>query len=131
MVGTKEEAEDAMQDMFLKLYRNIGQFRFKSKISSYMISILINSCYDILKKRSLKAESLENNDFGFEKENDWQLTLESAIADLPLKMKECFILFAIEGFKQREIAQMLNIQEGTVKAHISQAKVKLRKLIEV
>lgn len=60
---------------------------------------------------------------------DLKMQLEEAIQFLPLRMRECFVLFAVEGFKQDEIAEMLSISIGAVKAHIFKAKQKLKILL--
>jgi RNA polymerase sigma-70 factor, ECF subfamily len=130
LLGKKEDAEDALQNTFSKLYKNIGQFRFQSKFSSYLVRILINGCYDIIEKRKHDFEPLENFELGQANQTDLKLSLEKAIACLPLKMRESFILFAVEGFKQSEIAEVLEISEGTVKAHIFQARAKLKELLQ-
>ena len=60
---------------------------------------------------------------------DLRLELEEAIAALPERMRACFVLFAVEELKQSEIAEILDLKLGTVKAHIFQAKVQLRALL--
>ena len=129
MLGSKEDAEDAVQNTFVKLHRHIGQFRFESKFSSYLVSILINVCHDLNKKNNTLLQLYDESDVGQENYTEWGLTLEKAIQMLPVKMRECFVLYAIEGFKQKEIADMLNLSEGTVKAHVFQAKARLREII--
>jgi len=129
MLGIKEDAEDAMQNCFSKLYRNIGQFKGQAKFSSYLVRILMNCCYDILAKRK-KSDLNTDEHVTLDEHNELSLSLEKAIAMLPLKMRECFILFAVEGFKQVEIAEMMEISEGAVKAQVFQAKKKLRKILK-
>jgi RNA polymerase sigma-70 factor (ECF subfamily) len=63
-----------------------------------------------------------------ELDTSWQFA--EAIANLPQRMRECFVLFAVEDRKQAEIAELLGLSEGTVKAHVFQAKEKLRKLFK-
>lgn len=128
MLGKKEDAEDALQNCFIRLYRSSGQFKYESKFSSYLVRILINCCYDVLSKRK-NVYDIQTEESPNRPDNDWSLTLESAIQMLPLKMRECFILFAVEGFKQQEIAEMMEISEGAVKAHVFQAKKKLRQIL--
>ena len=130
MLGRREDAEDAMQNTFVKLQRHIGQFQFKAKFSTYLVRILINACHDINQQRNGLLQIYDNLEITHESHSDWNLTLEKAIRMLPLKMRECFILYAVEGFKQKEIAEMLETSEGTVKAHIFQAKAKLRETLQ-
>jgi RNA polymerase sigma-70 factor, ECF subfamily len=131
MLGSKEDAEDALQMMFIKLYQNIQHFRGESKLSTYVYRILLHTCYDLRKTVKIQAgQPLQEKDLFYKPQNELQLQLEEAIQQLPDKMKECFILFAVEGFKQFEIAEILKISVGTVKAHIFQAKERLRDLLK-
>ena len=57
------------------------------------------------------------------------IALQEAIDELPPKMKACFVLFAVEGFKQREIADILHMKEGTIKAQVFEAKGRLREIL--
>jgi RNA polymerase sigma-70 factor (ECF subfamily) len=129
MLAVKEDAEDAMQNCFTKLYRNVGQFKGKAKFSSYLVKILMNCCYDILSRRKRSFDTVEDP-LALDVQNEWSLSIEKALGLLPLKMRECFILFAVEGFKQGEIAEMMDITEGAVKAHVFQAKKKLRDILK-
>lgn len=129
MLGSHEDAEDAMQVTFLKLYRGISGFKFKAKFSSYLMSILIRVCYDSLNKRKQGAAELNENITSFKPVNDLAMDLEKAILLLPLRMRECFILFAVQGYDQSAIADILKISIGSVKAHIFQAKQKLRRIL--
>jgi len=127
LLGQQQEAEDAVQETFLKLYRRIHNYNCGSKFSTYFFRILINSCYDKLRKRNPEISS-DFDQAGLSRHSSSELrySLAEAIAALPDQMRACFVLSAIEGFKQEEIAQVLEINVGTVKATIHRAKAKLR-----
>lgn len=128
VTGNLQDAEDAVQTTFLKLYRSIGGFRFGSKFSTYLFRILLNNCFDMLKqKHRTDMELLDNASPSHQPEPVLTVQLEKAIDGLPQRMRACFVLFAVEGFSQKEIADILVLSVGTVKANIFQAKVKLRK----
>lgn len=129
MLGSKEDSEDAMQLTFIKLYHSIQKFRGEAKLSTYIFRILFNVCYDLRRKKR-KTTDINYQEPVFRPQNELELHLDEAIRALPEKMRACFILFAIEGFRQNEIADMLNVTIGTVKAHIFQAKDKLKKSLE-
>ena len=130
MLGRREDAEDAVQAAFVKLYRSIGRFRFDARFSTYLMRILIHACYDIAEVRKKhRMQRLEIPESVRHSSDDLRLELEEAIGRLPGRMRECFVLFAVEGFPQKEIARMLDLSVGTVKAHIFQAKGKLRTLL--
>jgi RNA polymerase sigma-70 factor (ECF subfamily) len=126
----QQDAEDAVQSTFLKLYRGIGRFQYRSKFSSYLFRILLNTCFDSVDKKKRRAEEpLEWSNPSSEEEYGTRLDLEDAIGRLPERMRNSFVLFAVEGFKQEEIADILNMKLGTVKANIFHAKSRLRTLL--
>ncbi len=127
ILGQQQDAEDAVQTTFLKLYRGIHNYRLDSQFSTYLFRIMINHCYDVLrKKRRARIQPLEDAHLGQDSKNDIRLYLEKAISNLPEKMKTSFVLFAVEGFKLREIAQIMEVSLGAVKTTIHNAKMRLR-----
>lgn len=130
MLGQQQDAEDAVQTTFIKLHRSIHNFKFRSKFSTYLYRILMNVCFDMLRHKNVKTESLSDFEAGFEPEFERRFQLEDAIATLPQQMRACFFLYAVNQFKQREIAEIMNLSEGGVRANIYQAKMKLRALLE-
>lgn len=129
MLGNREDTEDALQLTFIKLYNAIHKFRGKAKLSTYIFRILFNVCHDLYRKKKLE-ERFEYHEPIYQPQNELQIHLDEAIRTLPQKMRACFTLFAIEGFKQNEIAEMLDITVGTVKSHIFQAKEKLKQSLK-
>lgn len=129
MLGSREDCEDALQLTFIKLYKAIKKFRGEAKLSTYTFRILLNVCHDLHRKKKVENKS-DYEEPIFKPQDELQIQLDEAIQALPIKMRECFILFAIEGFQQNEIAEMLKVTIGTVKAHIFQAKGKLKKSLK-
>ena len=131
ILSNHEDAEDAIQEAFVRLYKYIKKFRFKSEFSTWMYRVVVNSCYNIARKRPPTAQVELHEGIGVQKHSsiETRLVLEQALVHLPVKTRTCFVLFAIEGFKQYEIAEILNIKVGTVKAQIFAAKRKLRDLM--
>jgi RNA polymerase sigma-70 factor (ECF subfamily) len=125
MLINQQDTEDAVQTIFLNLYRNIAGFRFKARFTTYLFSIARNVCYDILKHQKVLKEDLNEAHYISGNPLSVDQDIPKAISLLPEKTRECFILFAIEGYPQEEIAELLNIKVGTVKALIFQARQKL------
>lgn len=91
---------------------------------------MINVCLDMKKKNSRPPTITdENTEQAFEPAYDLRIQVQQAIATLPDRMRACFVLFAVADMKQSDIAGMLDLSLGTVKAHIFQAKVKLQNLL--
>lgn len=127
MLRNQQDAEDAVQTTFMKLYHGIARFSFKSKFNTYLYRILMNVCFDMLNRRRHRAEQLSVNDEQVAYfDIDLKLHLEEAIDALPDRMRACFTLFAVQEMKQTEVAEILDMNIGTVKATIFQAKAKLR-----
>ena len=130
MLGRREDAEDAVQTAFLRLYRSINKFAFKSRLGTYLFRIMMNVCFDILRKRKpVHAQAAVSEDSAHVPGEDLHLQLEEAIAALPERMRACFVLFAVEELKQNEIAEILGLSVGAVKSHIFHAKTKLRAVL--
>lgn len=130
MLGRQEDAEDAVQTAFLKLYRGVGQFQFSAKFSTYLLRIMMNVCFDLMqKRRGPKEQRFEKSEIFHAPGIDLRLQLEEAINTLPKRMRACFVLFAVEEMKQEEIAEVLHLRVGTVKAQIFHAKARLRALL--
>jgi RNA polymerase sigma-70 factor (ECF subfamily) len=125
MLNNQQDTEDAVQTIFLNLYRHIAKFSFKARFTTYLFSITRNVCHDILKKQNVLKEELDEMNFISGNPFPMDHDISKAISFLPEKTRQCFILFAIEEYPQEEIAKLLNIKVGTVKALIFQARKKI------
>ncbi|MFQ5639782.1 MAG: RNA polymerase sigma factor [bacterium] len=130
MLGRQEDAEDAVQSAFIRLYRSVGNFKFHAKFETYLTRIMMNVCFDMLKKRRPRElDAIESVELAHNPQLDLRLQLEQSISELPDRMRACFVLFAVQNFKQKEVAEILNMKLGTVKATVFQAKARLRDLL--
>lgn len=128
MLGQQQDAEDAVQDTFMKLYRGLHGFQRGARFSSYLFRILLNSCTDILRKRKKTIirefdDALHSGPPSHEEINH---SLAQMVGMLPPRMKICFTLSAVEQFTYEEIAEILSISMGSVKSNIHRARQKLR-----
>jgi len=131
MLGHPQDAEDAVQILFIKLHRSIGQFHFKAKFSSYLFQILKRICFDEIRRRKRnRTAPLDKVIYSHEPNLDQKLILEAAIAKLPERMRMCFVLFAVEEQKQEEIAKIMEMSIGGVKSTLYQARIRLRKMLD-
>jgi RNA polymerase sigma-70 factor (ECF subfamily) len=134
MCGTRADAEDLLQDIFLLAYRKLPEFRGDSAVGTWLYRLAMNRCLDHLKSRQTRASgattSLDEEampgprfvgDGGVRR-----LDLERAIAQLPEGARAAFILYDVEGFQHHEIASILGISEGTSKSQVHKARLKLR-----
>ena len=130
IMGQQQDAEDAVQMTFIKLYKSIRNYHFGAKFSTYLFKILINTCFDLLKKRGrFQTMDIDLNKISTYSSPDMKIYLEDAILKLPDRMRACFVLFAVEGVPQNEIANILNLTVGGVKSNVYHAKTRLRALL--
>jgi RNA polymerase sigma-70 factor (ECF subfamily) len=136
MLGSVADAEDAVQEAFLRAYRSWPEFRGQASLSTWAFRILFNACYDIGRLRQKRREDGWVDDPAAElpapsHDHPLRATLEKAIGRLKPRQREVFLLYEVEGFKHGEIAEILQIPEGTSKATLFEAKRELRALITV
>jgi RNA polymerase sigma-70 factor (ECF subfamily) len=138
LLGSPVDAEDAVQDTFLKVQRSIASFRGESSFVSWTYRILINTCYDARRSRLRKKEMA--NDESSESPRpeprapvahpSLRMALERALASLTRHQRDVFLLYEVEGFRHAEIAGMLEITATASKNTLFQAKKNLRQMLE-
>lgn len=128
MLNHRQDTEDAVQTIFLKLYTHISGYRYRSRFTTYLFTVARNVCYDKLNQQKVTDEELYHARHVRidNPQPDRDCDISRAIAQLPQRTRECFILFAVEGLPQNQIAEILEIKTGTVKALIFQARQKLQ-----
>ena len=136
MCGTRADAEDLLQEIFLLVYRKLPEFRGESAIGTWLYRLAMNRCLDHLKSRQAKASHLTGvldeavaAAPGRSEGGIGKLDLERAIAQLPEGARAAFVLHDVEGFQHQEIAEILGISEGTSKSQVHKARLKLRTML--
>ncbi|HXK09341.1 MAG TPA: sigma-70 family RNA polymerase sigma factor [Vicinamibacteria bacterium] len=139
LLGNTSDAEDAVQEAFLKLYRGLPAFRGGSLLSTWLYRILVNTCRDLGRRRARSPEVPEEAVDGAAApsrergapavDQTLRLTLERLLLRLDPLPRTVFVLFEIEGFKHREIALILGIPEGTSRYALFEAKKALQTAI--
>lgn len=140
MVGSAQEAEDLLQEVFLQAHRKLPGFRGESTLATWLYRLTMNHCLDHLRGRQNRmsriTESLDG-EAAIEPAarapavptSISRLDLERAIDQLPAGSKAAFLLHDVEGFEHREVADILGISEGTSKSQVHKARMKLRILL--
>jgi len=130
LLGHQQDAEDAVQKTFIKLYRGMGNFCFQSKFSTYLFQILTRVCFDGIRlQKKHRMDDLSAVTSSTEQNAPLKIQLEQAISELPERMRLCFQLFAVEEFKLEEIAEMMDMSLGGAKSTLYQARVRLRRFL--
>jgi len=141
LLGTASDAEDAVQETFLKIQRSISSFRGQSSFRTWSFRILINTCYDARRSRMRKKEVSHDEPEVAESaprpeprapgsHPALRLALERAVAQLTRHQREVFLMYEVEGFRHSEIAAVLEISETASKNTLFQAKKHLRQMLE-
>ncbi|MGV3487500.1 MAG: sigma-70 family RNA polymerase sigma factor [Tuberibacillus sp.] len=140
-VKDRAKAEDIAQEVFIKCFERLDQFRGDSGIQTWVYRITVNLCKDYLKSWHVRHV------FFGAKKNDispiTEVTPEAAILsraeqrrlselvlDLPVKYREIIILYYYEDLSVQDIGIMMDLQENTVKTRLRRARMKLRQLYE-
>jgi len=135
LTGNAHDAEDLAQEVFMKVYHNIGKFRGESKFSSWLYRVTVNSTYDHLRRSKQKISSLDefdNFDIADTRENQDILAKElvqQALTKVPYEYRSALVLKEIEGLSYQEIAESLKISIGTVESRIFRGRQILKEIL--
>lgn len=148
MLSNPQDAEDILQETFIKVYQHIGNFDGRSSLSTWLYRIATNEALMFLRKRKLITfsidEPLENSEAEQEPLQivDWcclpeeelmsteaNSYLDKAIQQLPHSLRVVFLLRDIEGLSTLETGEVLNLSETAVKTRLSRARLRLRELL--
>jgi RNA polymerase sigma factor (sigma-70 family) len=132
-LGNVSDAEDAVQETFLKIHRAAGTYTGEASFSTWAFRILVNTCYDHLRKKRRRIdespieELVESAERTAPSVDDAKrMTLRKLLDDLPEQRRTVFTLFEIEGLSHAEIAGILDITEGNSKWILFATKKELR-----
>jgi len=152
MMGNFEEAEEVAQEVFITVYKSLGEFRGDSRFSTWLYRITVNHCKNRLKylgrRKYYQSESLdcpiesgdgeirmqiadENLDPMEQMEQkEVQALVQRKLEELDDEQKIVLMLRDIEGMSYQEIAEILDLREGTVKSRIHRARLELKGKLE-
>lgn len=129
------EAEDILQDAFIKIFKNIGDFQERGSFEGWVRRIVVNTAL-----KNIDKKSFSNEQIGGEIDNDageapsvyselGEEDLLKMIASLPEGYRVVFNLYAIEGFSHKEIADLLGVGESTSRSQLVKARKLLQEMI--
>jgi RNA polymerase sigma-70 factor (ECF subfamily) len=143
----EEDAMDALQESFIKIFRHLKSFKEDSRFDTWVYRIVVNTCNDILRKNSTR----KTTDSIFRSEDDKETVIEipdssgspeevfdkkeksefivACMDKLSQDQREIIILRDIQGFSYDEISEILKCSVGTVKSRINRSRLKLREIM--
>jgi RNA polymerase sigma-70 factor, ECF subfamily len=145
ILGNDQDAQDATQDCMIKAMSHLNDFEDRSGFRTWLLRIVTNASFDAGRRRKrrstvgLGGPEGENNQFEPAVEDDPSLslrrqdlrtTLNAALAKVPTKQRETFILFAEAGLSYLEIAAIQEVPIGTVMSRIYNARIKLQSYLD-
>ena len=138
LLGSMEDAQDASQEVFLKLYRNLGKVQASENISGWLYRVTANACHDLRRRRpeSVPVEeaaelvSGEADPQQRTTEGERRRALELSLRMLSEKERAALVLRDLEGLTTEEVARALGSSEATVRSQVSKARVKVKGFVE-
>lgn len=125
--GNTDQAEETIQQMWCVAVSKLDEFEWKSSLRTWLCAIMMNLIHEHWRQAMKRGYPIENP--VIENNNGLRIDLNKAINDLPEGSQQVFVLHDVEGYKHHEIAEILQINEGTSKSQLSRARAALRKYL--
>jgi RNA polymerase sigma-70 factor (ECF subfamily) len=137
ILGSVEDAQDAAQDVFLRLHRSLNRIDDDRGLGAWLYRVTVNVCTDAIRTRrkvvpieDVAPVSSEPTPLGHSELRETRQLVTEALARLPEKERTAIVLREMEGLSTAEVAAILGSTEGTIRAQISMARTKLRKWLK-
>ncbi|MCO6360714.1 RNA polymerase sigma factor [Roseivirga pacifica] len=133
---SQEDAEDILQDALIKIFNSLESFRKEAQFLTWMKRIVINTAINHNRKKLYQQPMLDIEKTPLHVEKELVISqlhfseLMAMFQKLPVGCRTVFNLYAIEGYAHKEIAEMLEISEGTSKSQFARARTLLKQMIE-
>jgi RNA polymerase sigma factor (sigma-70 family) len=132
ILKNEDDADDALQEAFIQIFKDIRTFRGESTIGAWIKTIVIRTALRKIKKNAFHEE-IDDRTLNIPGQQSCTLTgeyIEKVIMSLPTGYRTVFLLIEVEGYSHKEVAAMLHISEGTSKSQLFYAKKHLRVLLK-
>ena len=130
-----DDAQDILQDSFLKVYEKVGQFKFKGSFEGWIRKIIVNTALERFRTKYQMVNINDNiKEVDRKASNDILADISvkeliKFVQELSPRYRMVFNLYAVEGYTHKEISNMLGISEGTSKSNLSRARAILQEKI--
>jgi RNA polymerase sigma factor (sigma-70 family) len=133
---SREDAEDMLQEGFIKIFTQLNQYRNEGSLEGWIRRVIVHTCINVLKKNKKFTDTVDLiHAHGFHTNEDLVPSLLQAkqivecIRSLPLGYRTVLNLYAIEGYSHKEIGEMLEIGESTSRSQYTRAKAMLEEIL--
>jgi RNA polymerase sigma-70 factor (ECF subfamily) len=139
LLGRREDAQDAAQEVFLRLYRYMHHFDENRALLPWLYRMTVNVCHDLHRKRrqndALAAGEMDQAEVAYDPagemaRSEQRRIIEAALETLTEKERAAVVLRDIEGLETKDVAGILGSSETTIRSQISTARVKIRKFVD-
>lgn len=135
--GNDDEARDILQEGFIKIFENLGNYKHEGSFEGWIRRIMVNTALEKFRSKHnlYRVDDIDTiPEPDAEPDNEDYAGLEAGdlleiIRELPPKYRMVFNLFAIEGYSHKEISRMVNISEGTSKSNLARARIILQRRV--
>ena len=135
-----EDAKDLLHDGFIKVFKSLSKYNYKGSLEGWVRRIMVNTAIDFYRKQknTFKISEQDVGDVPFQIEDDspdvyaemGERDMLKAVQKLSPAYRTVFNMYVIEGYSHKEIADQLDISEGTSKSNLAKAKMNLKKIIK-
>ena len=132
-----DDAEDVLQDSFIKAFQRIGQFKGDVTFGAWLKRIVVNGSIDFLKSKHQRTVELNESYLQVAEEDDWSVEegisidqVKKAIEELPQKYRYVVQLFLVEGYDHSEISEILGITETASRTRLLRGKTQLKEKLK-
>jgi RNA polymerase sigma-70 factor (ECF subfamily) len=143
-ISDKDEAQDILQEGFIKVFNNIAKFDFNGSLEGWVRRIIVNTAIDHIRKKKNDIFQVTDHEFiinnynneGDETEDEniyanlKTTEIMEAIKQLSPAYRTVFSMYVIDGFSHQQIADLLNINIGTSKSNLAKARMNLQKILK-
>jgi len=142
LLGSQDDARDAAQEVFLRLYRYAGSIDASRPLRPWLYSVTMNVCRDVLRRRGAEEARVDRSgaeyaaaDPGASADDgaiaaQRQRLLRQALVKMPERERLAIVLRDVEGFDTREVARMLGTSEVTIRSQVSRGRLRLKRLVD-
>lgn len=135
LLGNLADAQDVAQEVFLRLYRNLGKVEAAQNITGWLYKVTVNLCRDQHRRRPATEELFEATSTAPSPHDELDAAerrrvLEMSLRRLPETERMALVLRDLEGLSTAEVAEILGVKEVTVRSQVSKARLKMKDFVE-
>jgi RNA polymerase sigma-70 factor (ECF subfamily) len=138
LTGNMEDAQDISQEVFLRLYKNLGKVQAEAALPAWLYRVTVNACHDLRRRQPASEPESSAGDLvagdldpqAVVTQAERRRVLEMSLRILPEKERAALVLRDLEGLSTEEVARVLGSSEATVRSQVSKARAKVHDFVE-